>query len=144
MTEHQLKIKTVLDTQDVQNQLNKLRGQYLGNGQAGNGIAGANQANNLNSLTSTLTRLNNTIAQLQKAIGMLSKGAASSNQKLNATLPPNRSQVISPVGFGGGDSARATYSLGVFTKRVVENQVKKAVYDLASKEPSKLGQSLIL
>ena len=101
MSEHQFKIKAILDSQQVQQEIQKLRQQATsapGTNGAGNVGAVANQQ--LNSLASTLGKLNSSIAALQKSLGALT-GSVNKQAAQQAALAPSKSQFIPPIAVNG-------------------------------------------
>ena len=101
MSEHQLKIKAILDSQQDQQEIQKLRQQATsapGTNGAGNVGAVANQQ--LNSLASTLGKLNSSIAALQKSLGALT-GSVNKQAAQQAALAPSKSQFIPPLAVSG-------------------------------------------
>ena len=101
MSEHQFKIKAILDSQQVQQEIQKLRQQATnapGTNGAGNVGAVANQQ--LNSLASTLGKLNTSIAALQKSLGALT-GSVNKQAAQQAALAPSKSQSIPPIAVNG-------------------------------------------
>ena len=101
MSEHQFKIKAILDSQQVQQEIQKLKQQATyapGSNGAGNVGAVANQQ--LNSLASTLGKLNSSIAALQKSLGALT-GSVNKQAAQQAALAPNKSQFIPPISVNG-------------------------------------------
>ena len=101
MSEHQFKIKAILDSQQVQQEIQKLRQQATsapGTNGAGNVGAVANQQ--LNSLASTLGKLNSSIAALQKSLGALT-GSVNKQAAQQAALAPSKSQFMPPIAVNG-------------------------------------------
>ena len=101
MSEHQFKIKAILDSQQVQQEIQKLKQQATnapGSSGAGNVGAVANQQ--LNSLASTLGKLNSSIAALQKSLGALT-GSVNKQAAQQAALAPSKSQFIPPIAVRG-------------------------------------------
>ena len=101
MAEHQFKIKAILDSQQVQQEIQKLKQQATnapGSNGAGNVGAVANQQ--LNSLASTLGKLNSSIAALQKSLGALT-GSVNKQAAQQAALAPSKSQFIPPIAVNG-------------------------------------------
>lgn len=101
MSEHQFKIKAILDSQQVQQEIQKLKQQATnapGSNGAGNVGAVANQQ--LNNLASTLGKLNTSIAALQKSLGSLT-GSVNKQTAQQAALAPSKSQFIPPIAVSG-------------------------------------------
>ena len=101
MSEHQFKIKAILDSQQVQQEIQKLKQQATyapGSNGAGNVGAVANQQ--LNNLASTLGKLNSSIAALQKSLGALT-GSVNKQAAQQAALAPSKSQFIPPIAVSG-------------------------------------------
>lgn len=101
MSEHQFKIKAILDSQQVQQEIQKLKQQATnapGTNGAGNVGAVANQQ--LNNLASTLGKLNTSIAALQKSLGALT-GSVNKQASQQAALAPSKSQFIPPIAVSG-------------------------------------------
>ena len=101
MSEHQFKIKAILDSQQVQQEIQKLKQQATnapGTNGAGNVGAVANQQ--LNNLASTLGKLNTSIAALQKSLGALT-GSVNKQAAQQAALAPSKSQFIPPIAVSG-------------------------------------------
>lgn len=97
MSEHQFKIKAILDSQQVQQEIQKLKQQALnapGSNGAGNVGTVANQQ--LNNLASTLGKLNASIAALQKSLGALT-GSVNKQAAQQAALAPSKSQFLPPI-----------------------------------------------
>lgn len=97
MSEHQFKIKAILDSQQVQQEIQKLKQQATnspGSNGAGNVGAVANQQ--LNNLASTLGKLNTSIAALQKSLGALT-GSVNKQTAQQVALAPSKSQIIPPI-----------------------------------------------
>lgn len=119
MAEHSLRLKATLDTQEVQQELQKLRDmQNKAVGGAGNTGTAANPQ--LNNLTSTLGKLNASIAALQKSIASFAAG-----MKLKpVSLDPSKSQYIPPISIAAGNTASA---LGSHVQRAIDIQVRQAV-----------------
>lgn len=112
MSEHQFKIKAILDSQQVQQEIQKLKQQATnapGSNGAGNVGAVANQQ--LNNLASTLGKLNASITALQKSLGALT-GSVNKQAAQQAALAPSKSQFIPPIavsGLGRTQSQQAFY-----------------------------------
>ena len=101
MSEHQFKIKAILDSQQVQQEIQKLKQQATnapGSNGAGNVGAVANQQ--FNNLASTLGKLNSSIAALQKSLGALT-GSVNKQAAQQAALAPSKSQIIPPIAVNG-------------------------------------------
>ena len=101
MSEHQFKIKAILDSQQVQQEIQKLKQQATnapGSNGAGNVGAVANQQ--FNSLASTLGKLNTSIAALQKSLGALT-GSVNKQAAQQAALAPSKSQFMPPISVSG-------------------------------------------
>lgn len=92
--EHQLKLKAVLDTSDVQNKLNQLNRQQGGSSSPASSPTGqsglGNVAQNINNV---LMRLNNSITQLNQSIVRLTNAtrvpAQTTNQNSPTVIPPS-------------------------------------------------------
>ena len=132
MSEHQFKIKAILDSQQVQQEIQKLK-QQATNAPGSNGAVGSQ-----NAFVSTIEKLNSSIASLQKTI----QGLIQSNKTIKvsaqpAMLAPNRSQVIPPIALphiSGGSGV----NYGRVVQSFVEHQVNKAVLDAALHNPTAL------
>ena len=101
MSEHQFKIKAILDSQQVQQEIQKLKQQAInspGSNGAGNVGAVANQQ--LNNLASTLGKLNASITALQKSLGALT-GSVNKQAAQQVALAPSKSQFIPPIAARG-------------------------------------------
>ena len=123
MSEHQFKIKAILDSQQVQQEIQKLRQQATnapGSNGAGNVGAVANQQ--LNSLASTLGKLNTSIAALQKSLGALT-GSVNKQAAQQAALAPSKSQFIPPISVNGLGRKQQVKS---FSKRI-SDEISKAL-----------------
>lgn len=110
MSEHQFKIKAILDSQQVQQEIQKLKQQATyapGSNGAGNVGAVANQQ--LNSLASTLGKLNTSIAALQKSLGALT-GSVNKQAAQQAALAPSKSQFIPPIAVNGLGRTQVNFS----------------------------------
>ena len=141
MSEHQFKIKAILDSQQVQQEIQKLKQQAI-NAPGSNGAVGSS-----NAFVSTIEKLNSSIASLQKTI----QGLIQSNKTTNkistqpTMLAPNRSQVIPPIALPhiSGGSVKVEGQLGSFVQKVIDNQVKEAVLDAALHNPTALYQQML-
>ena len=97
MSEHQFKIKAILDSQQVQQEIQKLKQQATnvpGSNGAGNVGTVANQQ--FNNLASTLGKLNASITALQKSLGALT-GSVNKQAAQQAALAPSKSQFMPPI-----------------------------------------------
>lgn len=144
-TEHTLKLKAVLDSQQVQQELQKLRetqnAALGGGGASGAGAPGA--ASNLTNLNTTISKLNATIAQLQKAITGIAKGVKAPATAVQAALGPSKSQFIPPIALPTPKAGQQTAArLGSYVQKTIDEQVKKAVLDAAQHNPSQLFQQM--
>ena len=133
MSEHQFKIKAILDSQQVQQEIQKLKQQALnapGSNGAGNVGTVANQQ--LNNLASTLGKLNSSIAALQKSLGALT-GSVNKQAAQQAALAPSKSQFIPPIALSG---------LGI--NQLFKNQLFKSLYDrFGSKNINSIRRELV-
>ena len=123
MSEHQFKIKAILDSQQVQQEIQKLRQQATnapGSSGAGNVGAVANQQ--LNSLASTLGKLNTSIAALQKSLGALT-GSVNKQAAQQAALAPSKSQFMPPIAVNGLGRKQKVKS---FSQRI-SDEISKAL-----------------
>lgn len=101
MSEHQFKIKAILDSQQVQQEIQKLKQQATnvpGSNGAGNVGTVANQQ--FNNLASTLGKLNASITALQKSLGSLT-GSVNKQAAQQAALAPSKSQFMPPIAVSG-------------------------------------------
>lgn len=130
MSEHQFKIKAILDSQQVQQEIQKLK-QQATNAPGSNGAVGQQ-----NAFVSTIEKLNSTIASLQKTIqSLIQSNKTTKISAQPAVLAPKKQQVIPPIEssyIGGG------YIGGGYVQKVIENEVKKAVLDAAMNNPEAL------
>ena len=141
MSEHQFKIKAILDSQQVQQEIQKLK-QQATNVPGSNGAVGSQ-----NAFVSTIEKLNSTIASLQKTIqGLIQSNKTTKISAQPAMLAPNRSQVIPPIALphisGGSGKARQA-KLGSYVQKVIDNEVKEAVLDAALHNPTALYNQMI-
>ena len=134
MSEHQFKIKAILDSQQVQQEIQKLRQQATsapGSNGAGNVGAVANQQ--FNNLASTLGKLNTSIAALQKSLGALT-GSVNKQAAQQAALAPSKSQFIPQIAISGlGRTQFKPLYKNTLSRRV------RAINDLIEKNQN-LGQ----
>ena len=146
MSEHQFKIKAILDSQQVQQEIQKLKQQALnapGSNGAGNVGTVANQQ--FNNLASTLGKLNSAIAALQKSLGALT-GSVNKQAAQQAALAPSKSQFMPPIAVGG--LGRKQFKL--FPDRFRNKNIDSIRRELASRElvnlmqkNQKRGQALV-
>lgn len=102
-SEYQLNLKAVLDSTQVQQELNKLRqstSQALGGENARSNAQAP--SGNLTNLGSTLNNLNQTLNRLNQTLGQL-RGATSAPSRTSAGGPI-------PVPFGGGQASQRIFS----------------------------------
>lgn len=142
MSEHQFKIKAILDSQQVQQEIQKLKQQATnapGSNGAGNVGAVANQQ--LNNLASTLGKLNTSIAALQKSLGALT-GSVNKQATQQAALAPSKSQFIPPIAVSGLVRKQAQQ---VFYDRINVpgmDSIRRELINLTWKNPNR-GQALV-
>ena len=135
MSEHQFKIKAILDSQQVQQEIQRIK-QQATNATGSNGAVGSQ-----NAFVSTIEKLNSSIASLQKTIqGLIQSNKTTKVSAQPAMLAPNRSQVIPPIALPhiSGGSVKAEGQLGSFVQKVIDDQVKEAVLDAALHNPTAL------
>lgn len=141
MSEHQFKIKAILDSQQVQQEIQKLK-QQATSAPGSNGAVGSQ-----NAFVSTIEKLNSSIASLQKTIqGLIQSNKTTKISSQPAILAPNRSQVIPPIALphiSGGSGKSSQAKLGSYVQKVIDNQVKEAVLDAAMNNPTALIQQMI-
>ena len=141
MSEHQFKIKAILDSQQVQQEIQKLK-QQATNAPGSNGAVGSS-----NAFVSTIEKLNSTIASLQKTIqGLIQSNKTTKISSQPAMLAPNKSQAVPPIALphiGGGYVKKVEGQLGSFVQTVIDNEVKEAVLDAALHNPTALVQQMI-
>lgn len=131
-SEYQLNLKAVLDSTQVQQELNKLRqstSQALGGENARSNAQAP--SGNLTNLGSTLNNLNQTLNRLNQTLGQL-RGLAphSSQPRPQSTIPP----IISPpIGSSKQNWQAHPYGFGKFTDLVVQREVANAVRNAISK-----------
>lgn len=136
MSEHQFKIKAILDSQQVQQEIQKLK-QQATNAPGSNGAVGSQ-----NAFVSTIEKLNSSIASLQKTIqGLIQSNKTTKISAQPAMLAPNKSQVIPQIALphisaGSGKASQAR--LGSYVQKVINEQVNKAVLDAALNNPTAL------
>ena len=140
MSEHQFKIKAILDSQQVQQEIQKLK-QQATNAPGSNGAVGQS-----NAFVSAVEKLNSSIAGLQKTIqGLIQSNKTAKIGAQPAMLAPNRSQAIPPIALphvsvGSGKASQAR--LGSYVQKVINDQVNKAVLDAAMNNPSALYEQM--
>ena len=135
MSEHQFKIKAILDSQQVQQEIQRIK-QQATNATGTNGAVGQQ-----NAFVSTIEKLNSTIASLQKTIqGLIQSNKTAKVSTQPAMLAPNRSQVIPPIALPhiSGGSVKAEGQLGSFVQKIIDKEVKEAVLDAALHNPTAL------
>ena len=135
MSEHQFKIKAILDSQQVQQEIQKLK-QQATNSPGSNGAVGQQ-----NAFVSTIEKLNSSIAGLQKAIqSLIQSNKTTKISAQPAMIASNKSQAISPIALSpiSGGSVKAEGQLGGFVQKVIDDQVKKAVLEAALHDPEAL------
>ena len=126
MSEHQFKIKAILDSQQVQQEIQKLK-QQATNGPGSNGAVGSS-----NAFVSIIEKLNSSIASLQKTIQSLiqsNKTIKVSSQP--ALLAPNKQQVIPPIALsqiGGGYVKDSIAKLGNQVLEVINKQANEVMH----------------
>ena len=136
MSEHQFKIKAILDSQQVQQEIQKLRQQATsapGTNGAGNVGAVANQQ--LNSLASTLGKLNTSIAALQKSLGALT-GSVNKQAAQQAALAPSKSQFIPPIAVNGLGRKQKVKSFSQRITDEIADSLKRTLATGKWKEPN--------
>lgn len=141
MSEHQFKIKAILDSQQVQQEIQKLK-QQATNVPGSNGAVGSQ-----NAFVSTIEKLNSSIASLQKTIqGLIQSNKTTKISSQPAMLAPNRSQVIPPIALphiSGGSGKASQARLGSYVQKIIDKEVKEAVLDAAMNNPTALIQQMI-
>lgn len=136
MSEHQFKIKAILDSQQVQQEIQKLKQQATsapGSNGAGNVGAVANQQ--LNNLASTLGKLNTSIAALQKSLGALT-GSVNKQAAQQAALAPSKSQFIPPIAVNGLGRKQQVKPLSYRINVAVSKALARAVATRKWKDPN--------
>ena len=139
MSEHQFKIKAILDSQQVQQEIQKLK-QQATNATGSNGAVGSQ-----NAFVSTIEKLNSSIASLQKTIqGLIQSNKTTKVSAQPAMLAPNKQQVIPPIALPhiSGGSVKAEGQLGSFVQKVIDDQVIEAVLDAALHNPTALYRQM--
>lgn len=131
-SEYQLNLKAVLDSTQVQQELNKLRqstSQALGGENARSNAQAP--SGNLTSLGSTLNNLNQTLNRLNQTLGQL-RGIAphSSQPRPQSAIPP----IISQIGSSQQNWQSHPYGFGKFTDLVVQREVANAVRNALSQK----------
>ena len=138
--EHQLKLKAILDTSDVQNKLNQLNRQQGGSSSPASSPSQSGLGNVAQNINNVLMRLNNSITQLNQSIVRLTNSTRVPAQTTNKNSP-NSPTIIPP---SGGRNMDAFGAVGNITDRVIENEVrtwvKRAIK--AKNERGWLGQQL--
>ena len=140
-SEYQLNLKAVLDSTQVQQELNKLRqstSQALGGENARSNAQAP--SGNLTSLGSTLNNLNQTLNRLNQILNRLNQ----SNVQSRANVPyvsSNTSQTFVPSVAGplirqGSRWQNNPYGFGKFTDQVVNREVANAVRNAISQNAS--------
>lgn len=144
MSEHQFKIKAILDSQQVQQEIQKLKQQVTyapGSNGAGNVGAVANQQ--LNNLASTLGKLNTSIAALQKSLGALT-GSVNKQTAQQVALAPSKSQFMPPIAVRGSGIGR-TQSQQAFYNRLSKkdiDSIRRELVPMMRNNP-KRGQAIV-
>ena len=132
MSEHQFKIKAILDSQQVQQEIQKLK-QQATNAPGTNGAVGQQ-----NAFVSIIEKLNSTIASLQKTIqSLIQSNKTTKISAQPAMLAPSKSQVIPPIALphiSGGSGN----NYGRYVQSFLDRQVSKAVLDAALNNPEAL------
>lgn len=140
-SEYQLNLKAVLDSSQVQQELNKLRqstSQALG-GENPRSNAPA-PSGNLTNLGSTLNNLNQTLNRLNQTLGRLNQTGMQS--RANAPhFSQNTSQTVVPavagaLGQQGSRWQANPYRFGQFTDAVVRREVANAVRNAIAQDAS--------
>ena len=143
MSEHQFKIKAILDSQQVQQEIQKLKQQAInapGSNGAGNVGTVANQQ--FNNLASTLGKLNASITALQKSLGSLT-GSVNKQAAQQAALAPSKSQFIPPIAVSGSGIGRTQVkSLSDRFHSMNIDPIRRELANLMQKNP-KRGQALV-
>ena len=136
MSEHQFKIKAILDSQQVQQEIQRIK-QQATNVPGSNGSVGSQ-----NAFVSTIEKLNSSIASLQKTIqGLIQSNKTTKVSAQPAMLAPNKSQAIPPIALphiSGGSGKASQAKLGSYVQKVINDQVNKAVIDAALHNPTAL------
>lgn len=132
-SEYQLNLKAVLDSTQVQQELNKLRqstSQALGGENARSNAQAP--SGNLTNLGSTLNNLNQTLNRLNQTLGQL-RGLAphSSQPRPQSTIPPI---INPPIGSSKQNWQAHPYGFGKFTDLVVQREVANAVRNAISQK----------
>lgn len=126
MSEHQFKIKAILDSQQVQQEIQKLK-QQATNAPGTNGAVGQQ-----NAFVSIIEKLNSTIASLQKTIqGLIQSNKTAKIGTQPAMLAPSKSQVIPPIALpqiGGGYVKDSIAKLGNQVIEVINKQVNEVMH----------------
>ena len=132
MSEHQFKIKAILDSQQVQQEIQRIK-QQATNVPGSNGSVGSQ-----NAFVSTIEKLNSSIASLQKTIqGLIQSNKTTKVSAQPAMLAPNKSQAIPPIALphiSGGSGV----NYGRVVQSFIEHQVNEAVLDAALHNPTAL------
>ena len=142
MSEHQFKIKAILDSHQVQQEIQKLKHQAT-NAPGPNGAVGSS-----NAFVSTIEKLNSSIASLQKTIqSLIQSNKTTKISSQPAMLAPNKSQAIPPIALPhirGGSGKASQAKLGSYVQKMINDQVNKAVVDAALNNPSALYHQMQL
>ena len=132
MSEHQFKIKAILDSQQVQQEIQKLK-QQATSAPGPNGAVGSQ-----NAFVSTIEKLNSTIASLQKTIqGLIQSNKTTKISSQPALLAPSKSQTIPPIALSHVNGGSGN-NYGRYVQSFLERQVSKAVLDAALNNPESL------